>query len=218
MVFSPTAALLFDREDVDLGPVAAHPALSIERVALPASLPESAARAWYWPEAVAALPSLRSAVRARLASAAAHPIDEALRLTLDVAALARETAAIAVLWEPTDLLHEAAAFIDQAEDATREDLPLYSWVAFEGTKAADGTLGMMTRGMSALGAMDVEVESSRRTGEHILECVTDVALFSLTAEAIPLDGDTIEITHGTVRVRRMPSLRSDGAIALRVRV
>ena len=57
-----------------------------------------------------------------------------------------------------------------------------------------------------------------QTGEQILECVTDVALFSLTGDAIPLDGETIEITRGSVRVRRMPSLRNDGAIALRVRV
>jgi hypothetical protein len=219
MTFSPSAVLLFDRDDVDVDAGArAHAGLTLARVALPESLPESAARAWYWPEARERLVALRSAVRAKLTAPAPHPVDEALLLTQEVAKLSRELSAAAVLWEPTDLVHEASVFADQAEDATREDLPLYAWVAFEGTKGEDGTLGMLTRGMSALGAMEIEVESSKQTGEQILECVTDVALFSLTGDAIPLDGETIEITHGSVRVRRMPSLRNDGAIALRVRV
>lgn len=216
MTFSPTAVLLFDREDA--APGSAPSGIVLEKVALPTSLPESAARAWYWPEARERLPSLRSALRAKLSAPAPHPVDEALLLTQAVATLAHERSAVAVLWEPTDLLHDATVFVEQAADATREDLPLYSWVAFEGTKNEDGTLGMLTRGMSALGAMEIEVDSSKQNGEQILECVTDVALFSLTGDAIPLDGETIEITRGSVRVRRMPSLRNDGAIALRVRV
>jgi hypothetical protein len=219
MTFSPSAVLLFDRDDVDVDAAArAHPAVTLASVGLPTSLPESSARAWYWPEARERSAAFRKAVRAKLAAPAPHPVDEALLLTREVAGLARELSAAAVLWEPTDLLHEGVVFIDQAEDASREDLPLYSWVAFEGTKNEDGTLGMLTRGMSALGAMEIEVDASKQSGEQILECVTDVALFSLTGDAIPLDGETIDITRGSVRVRRMPSLRNDGSIALRVRV
>ncbi len=218
MTFSPSAVLLFDREDVDPKTAAPRAGVTLTKVALPTSLPESAARAWYWPEASELLPKLRAAARVKLDAPAPHPVDEALLLTEEVARLTRAMSAVAVLWEPTDLIHEASAFVDQAEDASREDLPLYSWVAFEGTKSADGTLGMLTRGMSALGAMEIEVESSKQTGEQILECVTDVALFSLTGDGIPLDGETIDITNGSVRVRRMPSLRNDGAIALRVRI
>ena len=115
-------------------------------------------------------------------------------------------------------MHDPRAFADQAADANREDLPLYLWARFEGTKGDDGTLGMRTTGLAALGAMEVEVEGSARDGEHILECVTDVALFLLAAGPPPEDGETIEVTRGELRVRRMPSLRGDGSTALRVRV
>jgi hypothetical protein len=125
---------------------------------------------------------------------------------------------LAVLWAPTGLVHDAAAFADQAEDANREDLPLYLWVRFEGTKGQDGTLGMRTTGLTDLGGMEVEVEGSKRDGEHILECVADIALFVLSGAAIPEDGETIEVTRGELRVRRMKSLRGDGATALRVRI
>jgi hypothetical protein len=212
---SPSAVLLFERDDVGTPTDAG---LRIAATSLPHSLPESASRAWYWPEAKERIASLRSALRVSLSAPAPHPVDEALLLTQGVARLARDLAATAVLWEPTDLLHEGETFVDQAEDASREDLPLYSWVAFEGTKNEDGTLGMLTRGMSALGAMEVEVEASKQSGEQVLEAVTDVALFSLTDGTIPLDGETIEVTRGAVRVRRMPSLRGDGQIALRIRV
>jgi hypothetical protein len=202
-VTTPTAVLLVDEAGGQ--PVDA------------ARLAELAARAWYWPEAAAELARVASAVP--IASPPAPgPIEAALALTSAVAARAREPGVVAVVWEPTGLVHEAASFADQAEDASREDLPLYLWVRFEGTKGPDGTLGMRTTGLASLGGMEVEVEGSQRDGEHILECVTDVALFVLTSESIPEDGETIEVTRGELRVRRMKSLRGDGTLALRVRV
>lgn len=182
-----------------------------------ASLAPLAARAWYWPEASDVLARARTGLRLSGASGA-DPVEAALALTKEAAAKARERGAIAVVWEATGLPHEAAAFVDQAEDASREDLPLYLWVRFEGTQGDDGTLGMRTHGLAALGTMEVEVEGSRRDGEHVLECVTDIALFLLTSATVPDDGETIEVTHGELRVRRMPSLRGDGTTALRVRV
>ncbi len=183
-----------------------------------AALAPLAARAWYWPEAAEALARASRAARLSAPEATGGPVDAALALTKAAAARARELGAIAVVWESTGLAHDAASFVDQAQDATREDLPLYLWVAFEGTKGPDGTLGMRTYGLAALGAMEVEVEGSQRDGEHVLECVTDVALFLLTSASVPEDGETIDVTRGALRVRRMPSLRGDGTTALRVRV
>lgn len=183
----------------------------------PATLAPLAARAWYWPEAAEVLARAQSTLRLS-APEAASPVDAALALTKEAALRAKERGAIAVVWEATGLAHEAASFVDQAQDASREDLPLYLWVRFEGTKGEGGTLGMRTHGLAVLGAMEVEVEGSQRDGEHVLECVTDVALFLLTSASAPEDGETIEVTRGELRVRRMPSLRGDGTTALRVRV
>jgi len=182
----------------------------------PVSLGALVTRAWYWPEAAEAVQRVKSATRIA-AIAAPTPIDAALLATTS-AAKAVDASVVAVLWESTGLLHDPKVFVEQAADAGREDLPLYLWVRFEGTRASDGTLGMRTTGLAALGAMEVEVEGSKRDGEQILECVTDVALFLLTSETVPPDGETIEVTRGELRVRRMPSLRNDGSIALRVRV
>lgn len=205
----PTLLLLADR------PLSAPSleAAAFEREALE----RAAARAWYWPEARDVVGRVTHAFRFT-GPEAPGPVDAALVATVEAGRLAATPGVLAVLWQPTDLVHEAAAFVDQATDASREDLPLYLWVAFEGTKGEDGTLGMRTQGMAALGAMEVEVEGSKRDGEQILECVTDVALFLLTSETVPEDGETIEVTRGALRVRRMPSLRDDGTIALRVRV
>lgn len=182
-----------------------------------AALADLASRAWYWPEGKDALLAVRSAIRFESTAAAPSPLDAALLATAQVAAKIDDDV-IAVIWETTALVHDAKGFVDQATDAQRDDLPLYLWVRFEGTKGDDGTLGMRTLGLVTLGAMEVEVEGSKRDGEHILECVTDVALFLAAGGAAPEDGETIEVTRGELRVRRMPSLRGDGSIALRVRM
>lgn len=206
-VTSPSVLLLAERA------VSAGEACPVDTAAIAAS----AARAWYWPEAMEVTKRATHATRITV-PAAPSPVDASLALTAAAAKHAEREGVLAVLWEPTGLVHEAQAFVDQAADASREDLPLYLWVAFEGTKAQDGTLGMRTTGLRALGAMEVEVEGSTRDGEHVLECVTDVALFLLTGDAVPDDGETIDVTKGSLRVRRMPSLRNDGTTALRVRV
>jgi hypothetical protein len=205
----PTVVLLFDRSPA---PVSRWTAAEIDRGVLDAAV----ARAWYWPEARPAIARATHALRFEPSQEAPTAIDLALLVTHEAAAHA--SSAIGVLWESTGLVHDPASFVDQAADASREDPPLYLWVRFEGTSADDGTLGMRTTGLTALGAMEVEAEGSTRDGEHVLECVTDVALFLLTTDRAPDDGETIDVTRGTLRVRRMPSLRGDGTVALRVRV
>ena len=207
----PTLLLLRARE---LRPQSGDPAAA-EIPGAPA-LADLAARAWYWPEAGEAIARGRSAVRV-VGVPAPSSLDAALVATKEAAARIDDDV-VAVVWEPTGLLHDPRIFVDQAADASKDDPPLYLWVRFEGTKGADGTLGMRTTGLAALGAMEIEVEGSARDGEHVLECVTDVALFVLTSAVLPEDGETIEVTRGSLRVRRMPSLRGDGSTALRVRV
>jgi hypothetical protein len=204
----PSVVLLFDRAPESMS---GWQPTNVDRALLDAA----AARAWYWPEATDVLARATHALRFEPAEA---PSVIAASLLATHEAAKHATSAIAVLWEPTALVHDPASFVDQAADASGEDPPLYLWVRFEGTKGDDGTIGMRTLGMRELGAMDVEVEGSTRDGEHVLECVTDVALFLLTTDRVPDDGETIEVTRGELRVRRMPSLRGDGATALRVRV
>jgi hypothetical protein len=175
--------------------------------------------AWYWREALVEIAHHQASLAVALEAPPADPLDHALALTRASAALATELGAIAVFWEPTALVHETATFAEQSEDASREDPPIFLWVAFEGSEKDDGTRSLLTRGVRALGGvLEIEVDGSRRDGEHVFECVADAALFSVTSRAEVGDGDVIEVTRGEVRVRIMPSLRGDGTKAWRLRV
>lgn len=175
--------------------------------------------AWYWPDALPEVAHHRATLAVALEAPPADPLDHALALTRAAASLGTELAAIGVFWEPTSLVHSTAAFAEQAEDATRDDPPIFLWVAFDGTDDQKGSRSLLTRGVRALGGvMEIEVDGSRRDGEHVFECVADAALFSITSRAEVGDGDVLEVTGGEVRVRIMPSLRGDGTRAWRLRV
>ena len=180
---------------------------------------ERAARgAWYWPEAGEALAKHASHFEIALAAEVGTPVERALALTRAVATIAARPGCVAVLWDATTLAHEPSQWITQTEDATEDDLPLFLWLAFDGTESEDGTRSLWTRGARDFGALEVEVAGSKRDGEEVLETVCDVALYVMTSPVPLEDGDQVEVTRGKVRVRVEPSLRNDGSRAYRLRL
>jgi hypothetical protein len=180
----------------------------------------AASRAWYWPEASATIERHRAHALVELVAQVGTPLESALALTEATAAIAARPGAIAVLWDATELVHEAAQWIAQTEDASIEDLPLFLWLAFEGTEDEEsGTRSLRTRGARDLGAPhEIEVARSKRDGEELLEAVCDVALVVLTSDVPLEDNDQVEITRGKVRIRVEPSLANDGSKAYRLRL
>lgn len=187
--------------------------------ALPsAQLETLASDAWYWPEALDILSTHRSHASMALAAEVGSPVERALALSRAAAAVASHPGALAVIWDATGLVHTPEQWVAQCEDASGEDLPLFLWIAFEGTESDAGTRDLKTRGATALGALEVEVAASRRDGEALLETVCDVVLYVLTSP-VPLEsGDQVHVTLGKVRVRVEPSLRNDGSKAYRLRL
>jgi hypothetical protein len=214
-----TARVLFAAPEVSLSntPVGVRIAVQRERVSSD-MLERALANAWYWPEASEVIATHQSHVELSLATNEGSPVERALALTEALTAIAKEPRAIAVLWDSTALLHDAEQWIAQSEDANAEDLPLFLWLAFEGTERDDGTRSLRTRGLGDFGDLEVEVASSRRDGEEVLEIVCDVALLVLTSSAPLEDGEQVEVTRGKVRVRIEPSLRGDGTKAYRLRL
>jgi hypothetical protein len=211
-----TARVLFERApEIDAPPGAR---IQVRSEKLDAARVEKLARAaWYWPEAASELARHGAQVEVALCCEIGTPIDRALAVTKAAASIATHPGAIAVLWDATDLVHDAAQWISQSDDATRDDLPLFLWLAFEGRESDTGrTLG--TRGVSCFGEMEVEVPETRRDGEEVLEIVCDVALYVLTSPVPPEDGEPIDVTNGRVRVRVEPSLKNDGTKAYRLRL
>lgn len=178
----------------------------------------AASAAWYWPEAADVLPGLGHGVEIALREPPEDDLEHAVALTKAAAELGRPLGARAYVWEATGLAHDADAFVDQASDATEEDLPLYLWIGFEAREDEPGALSVLTRGMGSFERPEVEVDRSARELEEVLEVVTDAALYVLTASTALDDGETLEVTRGKVRVREMPSLRNDGTRALRLRL
>jgi len=116
-------------------------------------------------------------------------------------------------------LNDREAFLEQAEDASPDDPPIFLWVAFELQDHEDGSRSLLTHGGRDVGApMEVEIERSRRDPEALLERAADAVLVGLLAGAEVEDGGTIELSEDAVRVRFLPSLRGDGSKAWRLRV
>ncbi len=187
--------------------------------ALDAATRDAAVKAaWYWTEAEEVVAGLGHAVSIALTSPPEDDLDHAVALTRAAAEVGAALGARAYLWEGTNLVHESTAFVDQASDASPEDLPLYLWIGFEAREDEPGKISVLTRGMGSFERPEVEVDRSERELEEILEVVTDAALYVLTASTALEDGETLEVTRGKVRVRTMPSLRNDGTRALRLRL
>lgn len=183
------------------------------------SLARAEQGAWYWPGAKEALASHTAQVELSLAAEVGSPLERALALSRAAAGLAAQEGVVAVIWDSTSLAHDPSQWIAQSEDAGLEDLPLFLWIAFEGAGDPEsGTRSLRTRGLTGFGALEVEVERSKRDGEELLETVCDVALFVLTSPVALEDGDQVEVTRGKVRVRLEPSLRNDGTRAYRLRL
>jgi hypothetical protein len=182
------------------------------------TIDRAARYAWYWPEAREALARHESHCEVALAAEVGTAIERALALTRAVATIAARPGCVAVLWDATTLAHEPSQWITQTEDATEDDLPLFLWIAFEGTESEDGTRNLRTRGARDFGALEIEVAGSKRDGEEVLETVCDVALYVMTSPVPLEDGDQVEVTRGKVRVRIEPSARNDGSRAYRLRL
>lgn len=189
-----------------------------------AALPEAATldaaielSRWYFPEAE----TRRAEFEHGLLLETAEPgVKGALLLTASVAAvLATSPAGVVVLFATGPVLHEREAFLEQAADASEDDLPMFLWTAFELVEHEDGTRSLFTQGATAIGApMEIEVDHSRRSAEELLERASDALLVALTAGAEVSDGDTIELSEDVVRVRIQPSLKNSGERTWRLRI
>lgn len=168
-------------------------------------------RSWYEPDVV--LPS-KNGVAIEVDTSREGLIDAAKK----VAGLSGHSPDAVVLVEPVELVHSASSWCDQMVDASVEDFPVALFVAFVGKGHADGTFDLRTEGLGAFGLPEVEVEKSPRDGEFTLEAVCDASLLLMTTEALPADGDTVELSAGTFRLRTMPSLSGSGKTAYRMRI
>jgi hypothetical protein len=158
--------------------------------------------AWWWPEAEQKLRKHKAHLLITL-TGDEDLVTRTMRLTRLVAAVAASSrGAIGVYWGAGTLVHSPEAFIEDAAQMTREELPLNLWVDFRPQRNGDGTLGIFTTGMTALGQMELEVAASRGDPERVMARVVELAYQLVDQGVHPADGERV----GEVAVRHRASL------------
>ena len=166
------------------------------------------AAAWWWPEAEAKLKGHKAHLLATLSGDTGTLLERTMLLTrLVAAAAATMNKVVGIYWGGGALVHSPEQFIEDAAQMTREELPLNLWVDFRPQRNPDGSLGIFTTGMSALGHMEMEVAASQGDPEAVMAKLVEVAYHVVDRDLKPTDGARIEAPNGTAATfHHRPSL------------
>lgn len=179
-----------------------------------------AAAAWWWPEAEARLKGHKAHVIATLSGEAGSLIERTMLLTrLVAAAAASMTRCRGIYWGAGTLVHAPEQFIEDAAQMTRDELPLNLWVDFRPQRNPDGTLGIFTTGLTALGHAEMEVAASKGDPEAVMARLVEVAYHLVDRDLYPADGELVDVPPAKpVLVHRKPSLWGRDQTVLQVQL
>lgn len=103
---------------------------------------------------------------------------------------------LGVYWPTATMVHHPKLFRDLAKACTEPDMPpLHLWVDYRIYPNKDGTCGMFTTGMRALGLMELEVSSAEMTPEELREWAMNITFYQLEEGPVMKDGQTIGMTE-----------------------
>lgn len=171
-----------------------------------ARLDEAAASSLLWPQAL----DIVGAHPMHLAVAVAAPgtgtgtgtgdvIARARILTQVTAALgAAFASAHGVLWSGADLLVPMPLFRQLAQQLMPKGPPIHLWVKFHAGLNDAGQACGYTRGLAALGLMDVEVEASPESVNDLGRRLESIAGYLLANGPVVHDGDRLSEPGGVV--------------------
>jgi hypothetical protein len=167
-----------------------------------------AATAWYWPDATESLRHHAAHLLVTLVDEGGRPIVKSLALTRLTAALTATSPSAGVFWGPGRLVHPSSAFVEQAEQASETNLPLFLWVDLRIEQLDDdGALRLYTTGLDALGGEEIEAPHFHGTPQRLLEFAYNIAHYQLDSRKAIRDGDTIGLTEEVqVTAHRGPSM------------
>src|SRR5690606_4580632 len=120
------------------------------------------ATSWMWPQQppIETVKRHRSHLLITAMGGAGAPVQRRLVLTAVTALAARQPGVMAVYWPEATLVHFPPVFISMAEEMNSPEAPpLYLWVDLRAFQNEDGTIGLFTTGLSALGHMEIEIPS-----------------------------------------------------------
>ena len=161
--------------------------------------------AWHWPGAREAVSGHRSHVIVHVASTTLDLIDVRLLSTKLVASVLAVADGIGVYVGDAMLVRSAGDFREDAAQASRENLPLLSWIGFN-LVSEEAALSAYTTGLTGFGLHELEVDRSAMAVPELLDTLADLANYQLTSGKVLRDGDTFGSTElDRKRVRYRPS-------------
>ncbi len=183
-------------------------AVTLVPTPIPASQLEGpTATAWYWPDAAEAFGRHTAHLLVTLIDEGGSAIDKSIRLTQLVSAAAETTGAVGIFWGPGRLVHQPAAFAEQAQQMSPDDLPLFLWVDFRVGQADEATVGLFTTGLAALGIDEIEVASFAGEPPQLISHTYNIAHYLLTSRKAVNDGQTIGVSEEEMAtITRGPSM------------
>ncbi|MDO4573914.1 MAG: DUF4261 domain-containing protein [Planctomycetia bacterium] len=144
-------------------------------------LKQACRRAWHWPEASFGLTqgTHRMVVAVMPDEKELDAVDVALLLTCLASAVAQCTAATAILWNASGMLHAPEEFTRHTEGMNRQTLPVELWVEFRIVQNSDQSLSVGTWGLEGFALDEFEVSHSRRDLRWLLRWIFNLSHFVL---------------------------------------
>jgi hypothetical protein len=167
------------------------------------------ATSWIWPPQppIEAVKQHRAHLLIAMKGGSADPVRRRLIFTAVTALAARQPGVMAVYWPEAALLHYPPAFVSIAgEMESPEAPPLYLWVDLRVFSNQDGTTGLFTIGLSALGHLEIEIPSINMDPGELREWLHSIICYLLKSGPVLKHGQTIGMTaEQKIRIRHCRS-------------
>lgn len=168
------------------------------------------ATSWMWPEETSAtdVKRHRTHLLVTMTGGRSDPIPRRLMLTAMTALAARQPGVLGVYWPDGTLVHYPPVFVEMADAVNSPEAPpLYLWVDFRLFRNDDGTIGLFTTGLKAIGFMEIEIPKIDMDPIELRDWTVNIAYYLIEKGPVLSDGDTIGMTaEQKIRIRHLPSL------------
>jgi hypothetical protein len=167
------------------------------------------ATSWMWPPKppIEDVKQHRSHLLIAMKDGSADPVRRRLIVTAVTALAAKQHGVMAVYWPEAALVHYPPVFVNMAgQMESPKAPPLYLWVDLRVFSNRDGTTGLFTTGLSALGHLEIEIPSINMGPGELREWLQNIICYLLENGPVLKHGQTIGMTaEQQIRIRHCQS-------------
>lgn len=175
---------------------------------------------WMWPKEKPAmsLKDHKAHLLVTLVGGEASLIERRLIFTGVLSAIAKDDGVAGVYWAEGTLVHYPPIFVQMADEITSPEAPpLYLWVDFRVFRNEDGSTGLFTTGLKALGHMEIEIPSIDMPPKELQDWVVNISYYLLEKGPVLKDGNTIGMTaEQKIRIRHARSMFGHEGLVIQV--